>query len=107
MILEKSFYLAFFNSNFINNEFFFLYYSYFKHKIKAKSAITWKDLPPFFSTWLDYSSTKCMYTMKKLYTYTTALLSGKKWYIDCPISFIHPLEVQFRNFLEGIDAIDI
>ena len=48
-----------------------------------------------------------MYTANQFRTYITTHLNGARWYIDCPISYLHPLEVQLRNSLEGMGAIDM
>jgi len=48
-----------------------------------------------------------MYTANQLQTYTTAHLNGGGWYIDCPISYMHPSEAQLRKSLEGMGTIDI
>ena len=36
-----------------------------------------------------------------------AHLSRDGWYIDCPILYTHPSEVQLRKLLEGIGAVDM
>ena len=36
-----------------------------------------------------------------------AHLSSGGWYIDCPISYTHPSEVQLQKSLEGIGAVDM
>ena len=43
----------------------------------------------------------------QLRTFTTAHLSSGGWYIDFPILYTHPSEVQLRKSLEGIGAVDI
>ncbi len=48
-----------------------------------------------------------MYTANQLRTITTTHLNGGGWYIDCPISYTHPLEVELRNSLEGMGTIDM
>ena len=48
-----------------------------------------------------------MYTPNQLRTFTTAHLSNGGWYIDFPISYTHPSEVQLQKLLEGIGAVDM
>ena len=43
----------------------------------------------------------------QLRTFTMAHLSSGGWYIDCPISYTHPSEVQLQKSLEGIGAVDM
>ena len=80
---------------------------YFKYELEAKGAIQREDLPTFLSGFLDRNSADCMYTANQLRTFTTAHLSGGGWYLDCPISYTHPSEVDLRNSLEGIGAINM
>ena len=48
-----------------------------------------------------------MYTANRLRTFTMAHLSSSGWYIDCPIAYTQPLEVQLRKSLEGNGAMDM
>ena len=80
---------------------------YFKFELLGKGAIQRADLPPFLSVFLDRTSSSCMYTANQLRTFTTAHLNSGGWYIDCPISYTHPSELQLRNSLEGIGAVDL
>ena len=80
---------------------------YFKFELEGKGAIQRANLPPFLSVYLDRSSPSCMYMLNQLRTFTTAHLSSGGWYIDCPISYTHPSEVQLRKSLEGIGVVDM
>ena len=80
---------------------------YFKFELEGKGAIQRADLPPFLSVYLDRNSASCMYMANQLRTFTTAHLSNGGWYIDCPILYTHPSEVQLRKSLEGIGAVDM
>jgi len=48
-----------------------------------------------------------MYTAAQLRTFTTANLTGGRWYLDCLLTFSHLDEVDFRKSFVGLGAIDV
>ena len=80
---------------------------YFKFELEGKGSMASLDLPPFLSSYLDRTSTTCMFTAHQLRTYTTAHLSGGGWYLDCTLDFTPPSEVQLRRSLDSKGVVDL
>jgi len=48
-----------------------------------------------------------MYTAAELWTFTTANLTEGGWYLNCPLTFTHLDETEFRKSFNGPGAIDL
>jgi len=59
------------------------------------------------SSWIDRSSEECMYTASQLHIFTTANLTGGGWYLDCLVTFVHPLEEELRKSFDKLGVIDL
>ena len=75
---------------------------YFKFELYAKKAIEKKDLPPFLTTWLDRSSSDCMFSAYQLRNWTTPHLQACPWYLECNIGCT-PAEEEalFKTLIEN------
>ena len=65
---------------------------YFKLELFPKKAIQKADLPPFLTTWLDRSSSDCMFSTIQLKTWPTPHLHACPWYIECHFGVTLPEE---------------
>jgi hypothetical protein len=70
-----------------------------------KRGIAKEDLPPFLQTWLDHTSTDCMFSPSQLQTWTSAHLSGVAWYLECSPQHVPALEKEQFNSLEAIGGV--
>jgi len=48
-----------------------------------------------------------MYTASQLRTFATANLTGGGWYLDCSITFVHPLEEDLRKSFDELGMVDV
>jgi hypothetical protein len=70
-----------------------------------KRGIAKEDLPPFLQTWLDHSSTDCMFSPIQLRTWTSAHLRGIAWYLECRPQHVHDLEVDIFKSLDVVSGV--
>jgi hypothetical protein len=76
---------------------------YFTQELFPKRGIAKEDLPPFLQTWLDCSSSECMFSPGQLKT--SAHLRGVAWYLECGPQHVPELEVDKFKSLEGIGGV--
>lgn len=76
-------------------------------ELYPKKAISKGNLPPFLTLWLDHGSSECMFSVHEMKTWTTAHLAGCGWYIECDPKFTAPSEVELRQSLQSVGAIDV
>jgi hypothetical protein len=70
-----------------------------------KRGIAKEDLPPFLQTWLDRTSTDCMFSPSQLRTWTSAHLRGVAWYLECGPQHVPALEKEQFKSLEAVGGV--
>jgi hypothetical protein len=78
---------------------------YFTQELFPKRGIAKEDLLPFLQTWLDRTSTDCMFSPSQLRTWTSAHLRGVAWYLECGPQHAPALEKEQFNSLEAVGGI--
>jgi hypothetical protein len=78
---------------------------YFTQELFPKRGIAKEDLPPFLQTWLDRTSTDCMFSPLQIRTWTSAHLRGVAWYLECGPQHVPTLEKEQFNSLEAVGGV--
>ena len=71
-----------------------------------KKAIEKADLPPFLTTWLDRSSSDCMFSTVQLKTWPTPHLQACPWYIECHFGVTPPEERALFLSLKDVAVVE-